>query len=318
MCTSGFLSDVGLVHPYIWILNESRLIHFLIMKTGPDVILLSLTAGCKFIIRSLPLFFYFCPFLFYDFPPMKGENSSHSGVICSVPFDIKDGSSAGDDVSCKLSISPDVIDDSTDQQKEPNQNQTNTKPQNSSVGAEDEITETERQVPDADTADKTEEIYNEENEKGAEDVFRGFPHDSEIVMVEEREEQEASLKSGSEVDDPSVRPRSGIKSPELSLAANGKQKCGPLSEPGVDEVETEQTQADLGAEAQSPEEAELKDEEKEEDNPERSCSADADSTFVVSKDPESLICRKKDHIWERECRSFKHLKVLQTAAIASQ
>lgn len=247
---------------------------------------------------------------------MKGLNSSQSGAICFVTSDTE-GSNAGDEVSCKLSVSPGIFDDSTEHQKETNQSQLDTKPQSRPAGEEDEFTETERQVPDA--ADETGQGCSEEKEKGVEeDIVKGsqeIPDDSQDVMVEDREEQEALHKSSSELGDPSGSRRSDVTSPELSSAANGEQTCGAVPEAGVDEEETEQTKADVGAETQSPGEAKHKEEDREE-NADRSCSAEADSRFAVSKHPESLISRKKDHIWKRECRSFRHLKVLQTAAVA--
>lgn len=233
---------------------------------------------------------------------MKGVNSSHSGLVCAVVVDIEDGSSTGDGGPCKTSISPERIDDSSEHQKEPNHNQT--EPQSRSTGVE------EGQVPDADPAEGTAEGYNE---KGGEDVFKEIPDDSEVVRVEDREEQEGSHKSSPELDDPSERQRSEVTSPEPSAAANSEQTCGTLPEaPGVDEAEPERTKADVGAEEQSPEEAKLK-----EDISERSCSAEADLRLAVSKPPESLTCRKKAHIWKRDGSSFRHLKVLQTAVLAS-
>lgn len=284
------------------------MVHFVIMKTGCDVVLLTLAAGCKCFIHSL-LLFYFSLF-FLIFLPTKGVKSSQSGEICSVTFDTE-GSNAGDGVSCKLLVSPEVIGDSTEHQKAPNQTQLDTKPQSSSAGVEDELTETERQVP--------RQGRNAGKEKGVEkDVLKGsqeIPDDSQ-AMVEEREEQEAFPKSSSELDGPSGRWRSDFGSPEPSSAAHGEQTCGPVPEAAVDEEETEQTKADVGAETQSPGEAKLKDEDRKEDKAERSCSAEADSRVAGSKHPESLISRKRDHIWKRECRSFRHLKVLQTAAVA--
>lgn len=286
------------------------------MKTGCDVVLLTLAAGCKCFIHSLLLFCFSLFFLI--FLPTKGVNSSQSGEICIITFDTE-GSKPGDGVSCKPSVSPQVIDDSTEHQKEPNQSQVDTKPQSGSAGVEDEFTETERQVPDTDAADETGQGCNAEKEKGVEqDMFKGsqeIPDDSQVV-VEDRKEQEALHKSSTELGDPSGRWRSDIRSLESSPAAHGEQTCGPVPEAGVDEEETEQTKADVGADTQSPEEAKLKDEDRKEDNAERPCSAVADSRFAVSKYPESLISRKKDHIWKRECRSFRHLKVLQTAAVA--
>lgn len=240
--------------------------------------------------------------------PAEGVNSSHSGPLCSGIVDTEDGSSTGDGGPCKISMSPERIDDSSEHQKEPNQSQI--EPQSSSTRAETGDTERAAQLPDADTADGTGEGYVEENEKGGEDVFKEIP-EGPVVMVEDGEEQEGSRKSGPELDDPSERQRSEVTSPEPSAAANGEQTCGAAPEPpGVDEAEPEQTKADVGAAAQSPEEAKLR-----EDHSERSCSAETDSP--VSKPPESLTCRKKDHIWKRGGRSFRHLKVLQAAAVAS-
>lgn len=235
---------------------------------------------------------------------MKGVNSSQSGEIGSVTFDTE-GSNVGDEVSCKLSVSPEIIDDSTEHQKEPKQSQLDTEPQSSH--------------PDADAADETRQGCDDEKEKGVEEnICKGSqetPDDSQDVLVEEREEEEVSQKSSSELGDPSGRRRSDITSPEPPSAANGEQTCGPVPEAGVDEEEAEQTKADVGAETQSPEEAKLKDEDTKEDDADRS-STEADSRFAVSQHPESLISRKKDHKWKQEYRSFRHLKVLQTAAVA--
>lgn len=270
------------------------------MKTGSDV-LLTLTAGCTFFHLFLILFLF-------NLLPVKGVNSSHSGPVCSVIVDIEDGSSTGDGGPCNTSISPERIDDSSEHQKEPNHSQT--EPQSMSTGVEDGVTEPAGQVPDADPAEGTAGGYSE---KGGKDVFKEIPDDSEVVMVEDREEQEGSHKRSLELEDPSERQRSEVTSPEPPAAANSEQTCGAVPEaPGVDEAEPERTKADVGAEAQSPEEAKLK-----EDNSERSCSAEADPRLAASKPPESLTCRKKDHIWKRDGRSYRHLKVLQTAALAS-
>lgn len=234
--------------------------------------------------------------------PAKGVNSSHSGQSCSVIVAVEDDADGG---FCKPSISPEMIDDSTEHQKEPNQSQI--EPQSSSAGVEGEFTETEGQVPDADTADGPGEGYNEEGGGGGGDVFGEIPGDSEVVMVEGREEQEGSQKRSPELDDPSERQRSERTSPEPPAAANGEQTCGAAPEPGADEGEPEQTEADVGAETQSAGEARLK-----EDN-----SAEADSRVAVSEAPESLTCRETDHIWKRECRSTRPVKVLRPAALAS-
>lgn len=238
------------------------------------------------------------------------------GEICSVTLDTE-GSKAGDGVSCKPSVSSEIIDNSTEHQKEPNQNQLNRKPQSSPAGV-DEFPETERQVADADPPDETRQGCNEEKEKAVEeDIFKGsqeIPGDSQVDMVEEREEQDVLHKSSSELGDPPGRRRADMKSLELSSAADGERTCGPVPEAGVDEEDNEQTKDDVGAETHSPEEAKLRDEDTKEDNADQSCPAEPNSEFTVSKHPESLISRKKDHVWKRECRSFRNLKVLQTAA----
>lgn len=230
---------------------------------------------------------------------MKGLNSSHSGPVCSVTVDTEDGSSTGDAGPCKTSISPERTDGSSEHQKEPNHSQTEARSR--STGVEDGVTETEGQVPDAGPAGGTAEGHSEEGG----DVSR------EIAMVEDREEEEASHKSSPEPDDPPERRGSEVASPEPPAAANGEHTCGALPEaPGVDEADG--TKADVGAEAQSPEEAKLQ-----EDRSEGSCSAEADPRLAGSKPPESLTCGEKDHIWKREGRSVRLLKVLQTAALAS-
>lgn len=233
---------------------------------------------------------------------MKGVISSQSGEICSVTFDTE-GSNAVDGVSCKLSVSPEVIGDSTEHQKEPNQSQLDTKPP--------------RSHPDADPAETG---CNEEKEKGAEEgIFQGsqeIPDDSQVLIVKEKEEHEALNKSSSELGDPSGRRRSDIKSPEPSSAANGEQTCGPVPEADVDKEETEHTEADVGAETKCTKEAKPKDKDSKEDHADRPRLAEEDSRFTVSKHPVSLVYRKKEHIWKQECRSFRHLEVLQIAAVA--
>lgn len=275
------------------------------MKTGSDVILLTPTAGCMCTFHSLPLFFHlFLTLFLLNLLPVKGVNSSHSGPACSVIVDMEGGPSTGDGGPCKTSISPERIDDSSEHQKEPNRSQIEA--QSRSTGVEEGVAETEGQVPDAGPA----EGYRE---KGGEDVCKEIPDESEVVMLEDREEQEGSHKSSPEPDDPSERQRSEVTSPEPSAAAKSEQTCGAApAAPGADEAEPERTEADVGAEAQSPEEAKLK-----EDNSERPCPAEADPRLAVSKPPESLTCGKKGHIWKRDGRSFRHLKVLQTAALAS-
>lgn len=214
-------------------------------------------------------------------------------------------------MSCKQLMNPETIEDNNEHQKKPNQSQLGTKrhPQSCSEGVEDDFTKT-GPVSHADKADEPGKGYYEEDRKAKEDFLRSsqeIPDDSEVVG-EEREEEQAH-ESSSELDDPPGRLTSDITAPETSSAANGKQTCGPVPEPGFD-GETEQTRADVGAEPQSPEETK-------EDTPERSCSAETDSKIAVSKHPESLICRKKDHMWKPGCRSFRHPKVLQAAAVAS-
>lgn len=237
---------------------------------------------------TLFLFFFFSSFLSDFVLPIKGVNSFQSGEICSVAFDTTEGSNVRDGMSCKLPVSPEVMDDSSEHQKEPNQSQLDGKPQSSPAGVEEELTQTERQVPDADAADETGEDCNEEKKKGAEDIFTGsqkIPGDSQDVLVAEREEHEA------------------LRAEVEAVEQQAKE-------------ETEQTKADVEAEAQILEEAKLTDEDIKEGNADRSRSAEADSKFAESKHPESFVSLKKDHIWKRECRSLRHLKVLQTAAVA--
>lgn len=286
----------------------------MVLKTGFKVLLLTLTAGCECIINSLLLFFYHCLFLcfFLVFMLVKGVNS-HLVGICSVPFDTEDGSSPGDGVSCKHSMNPEMIEDTNEHQNKPNQSRMGTKrhPQSCSAGVEDNFTETEGQVSHADKADEAGKSYYEDG-KAEEDILKSSqdnPDDSEGAMGEEREEEQAQ-KSSSENDDPPGKLTSHITAPETSSAINGKQACGPVPEPGFHEGETEQTRADVGAETQSPEETKG-------NTPERSCSAETDSKIAVSKHPESFICKKKDHMWKPGCRSFRHPKVLQAAAVAS-
>lgn len=237
--------------------------------------------------------FPFTSFLF-NLLHVKGLNSSHSGPVCPVTVDTEDGSSTGDVGPCKTSISPERTDDSSEHQKEPNHSQTEARSR--SRGVEDGVTETAGQVPEAGPAGGTAEGHSEEGG----DVSR------EIAMAEDREEEEGSHKSSPEPDDPPERRGSEVASPEPPAAANREHTCGALPEaPGVDEPDG--TKADVG-----PEEAKLQ-----EDRSEGSCSAEADPRSAGSKPPESLTCGEKDHIWKREGRSVRLLKVLQTAALAS-
>lgn len=265
---------------------------------------------------------------------LKGESSSHLRGICPVTFDVEAGFAApGPAESCILSVSPEAAEDPADQQREPGQSQIDLKTQTSFAGVEDVCTEQERSSPDVENAaeDETdlpgeEEVKEYEPEADVLESLQDVPSGSEVDVVEEKEEPQTAQRSDPEPDDPSERPRSAASPSEPAAAANGGQTCETVAEAEVGELDDGHTgDDDVGIREESPEQAEeqteLKDEAveaTEEDNPEGSCSAepDLDSSITLSKHPEGLISRKRDHhARKRESRSLRYLKVLQASVV---
>lgn len=254
--------------------------------------------------------------------------------LCPVTFDVEeDGSRQWNATSrpaesCIRCVSPEAVEDLAEQQREPNQSQTDLKPQTSLVGVEDVDTEQERSSRDvenaaADETDSTAEGDVKVYEKEADmlESSQGIPGGLEGDGVEEKQQQLTAQRSVPESDDPCERPRSVMSSPEPAAAANGGQTCETVTKAGVGELDDD----DVGIGEESPEqdanESELKDEaaeKTEEGNPERSCSAkpDLDSSFTLSKPPEKLISRISDHhARKRESRSLRYMKVLQASVV---
>lgn len=221
--------------------------------------------------------------------------------------------------SCIRCVSPKAVEDLAEQQREPNQSQTDLKPQTSLVGVEDVYTEQERSDKTDSTAEEDVKVY--EKEADMLESSQGIPGGLEGDGVEEKQQQLTAQRSVPESDDPCERPSSVTSSPEPAAAANGGQTCETVTKAGLGELDDD----DVGIREESPEqdanESELKDEaaeKTEEGNPERSCSAkpDLDSSFTLSKPTEKLISRKGDHqARKRESRSLRCVKVLQASVV---
>lgn len=233
--------------------------------------------------------------------------------VCPVTFDVEeDGSCQWNATprpaeSCVRSVTPDAVEDPAEQRREPDRSQTDLKPQ----GREKEDTA-------ADKTDSTGEDDVKVREKEADMVesSQGIPGGSE---VDEKQQLLTARGSVPESDGPCERPRSVTPSSEPAAAANGGQTCETVTNGG------ELADDDVGIGQESPEEAanesELRDEAvetAEEGNPERSCSAkpDSDSSVALSKPPEKLISRKRDHHARKgDSRSLRNLKVLQASVV---
>lgn len=155
---------------------------------------------------------------------VEGEHSSPWRGICSVTFDIED--------DLRPAVSCDLVDDPTEQRKEPEQSQIGIKTQTSLEGEGDTFAQQEQSTPGADEADSTGEGDVEENEKeleaGISEDFQESPGVSEVDMVEEKEEHQTAHRSDSEFDDPSGSVKSGT----------------PSSQPKQNEQEDEETTED--------------------------------------------------------------------------
>lgn len=160
---------------------------------------------------------------------IEGEHSSPWRGICSVTFDIEDG--------LRPAVSRDLVDDPTEQQREPEQSQIGIKAQTSLEGAEDAFTQQES-TPGADEADLTVEGDVEENEKeleaGISEDFQESPGVSEVDVVEEKEEHQTAHRSDSELDDrsgsqksdaPSSRPKQNEPEDEETTEDNTEKSC---------------------------------------------------------------------------------------------
>lgn len=239
---------------------------------------------------------------------MKGKHSPILRRISSVTLD-GERSHPGN-ASARPAMSPEAVEDPPDQQREPNQSQIDTKSENNF-----ECTEQERLSPNADETDLVKEGDGENEQKAEADILEGsqeIQNGSDVVAGERK----TSQGSDSKPDDPLERPRSAASDSE---DAEG-EICEAMNETGVGDEEDQHTgdhDAEIGA--QSPEQTELKDEEvettkepTEEENADRSCSAEPemDSSFTLSKHIDRLISRERDHqARKRESRSFRYSKV---------
>ncbi|XP_044213452.1 centrosomal protein of 290 kDa isoform X1 [Thunnus albacares] len=245
--------------------------------------------------------------------------------ICSVTFDIADGSWEGKTAPspakyCSRSVSPEADEDTFDHEIEPKQSQTDSETQTSFVGAKvcteqkrssaDVAENTDEEDVDADQTEEGERPTDADNVENTQDV----PGDSELSVIEEKEEPEP--------DDPSERPGSVMSSSEPAAATGGETNETVENEGGgeIDGQDTDKDDDDdVGMRAEETEEhIELKDkalettkEATEDDNPEQSCSADpdVDSSSIPSKHLERFISKKRDDGGQkRERRSLKYLK----------
>lgn len=252
---------------------------------------------------------------------LKGGSSSHLRGISSVTFDLDDGSCEGSAAPplarpCVPSVSAEGVEDSADQQREPNQSQIDRKTQTSFVGVvESERTEHERLNPDFENAaagetDLPEEDVKEDEDEAEADVTHGsqdIPGGSEVDVVEEKGDANDLEPDG----EPSERPRSATPPSEPPPETRCEQTCETGADPAAGEQEDQRTHDDddVGIGEDGPEEAEELTELREEEvNPE---GPDLDSSFTPSN-PERLVSRKRDHrARTRESRALRYVKVLQ-------
>lgn len=254
---------------------------------------------------------------------VRGSSSWASRGICSLTFDVVDGSCEGNAAprpaeSDSHSVSPEAAEDPADQQREPKQSQVARETQTSFEGAEDVCTEQEPLSPKVEentAADKpaeeeevdTDHVKEEETETDHLESTQDIPGGSE---VEDNEETQTTKGSEPEPEDPSSEAAAATGDGEQDDRDTGGDADAD-DDGGICEEKPEEAE----------EQAELKDEEVEttkEDNPEQSCSAepDVDSSSTLREPPERFISEKRDHR-VRDSRSLRYLKVLQAPVVPS-
>ncbi|XP_070763229.1 centrosomal protein of 290 kDa [Enoplosus armatus] len=256
-------------------------------------------------------------------PPSRpsGKRSSPRALrgICSVTFDVADGSCKGNAALRRAapycrSVSSEAVEDPADQQREPKRSQIHRDTQTSFAGAEDVRTERERSNPGV-AADKTDvsrdHVKEDETETDVLQSTQDIPGGSEVDVVVENEEPQTTRGSEPEPGDPPERPGSVMAL--TGYKTQNKEDVGEL-----DDRDTDDDDDDVGIRKEKPEQVEVKDEvvettkeATEEDNPGQPCSAepDVDSSSILSKPLQRFISKKRgDGVRKRESRSLRNLK----------
>ncbi|XP_060891969.1 centrosomal protein of 290 kDa isoform X2 [Labrus mixtus] len=259
-------------------------------------------------------------------PPSRpsGESSSPHALreISSPTFDVVHGSCEGNAAqspveSCHLCEAAECP---ADQQGEPEQGQTAGGTQSSIDGAEDALPERlspgleENDETDVNKEDvDTDHVQDNEAETDVMESTPDMPGDSEVYMAEGKEEPQDEEGNDPDPGDPSERQGSVVSSfePAAASAARGDN----MSDAVIKEGAGEQGDGgdDVGIGEEKPDDTQQHDETlrdaPDEDNPQKSCSAEpeADSSSIPSKEPD--LSKERDHGVRRyESRSYRYLK----------
>ncbi|XP_065812706.1 centrosomal protein of 290 kDa [Labrus bergylta] len=258
-------------------------------------------------------------------PPSRpsGESSSPHALreISSPTFDVVDGSCEGNAAQspvefchlCKATEGPAA------QQGEPEQGQTAGETQSSIDGAEDALPErlspgVEESVA-ADETDvskedvDTDHMQDNVTETDVMESTPDMPGDSEVYMTEGKEEPQDEEGNYPDPGDPSERPGCVVSSfePAAASAARGDNMSDAVIKEGAGE--RRDGADDVGIGEEMPDDTQQHDETfreaSDEDNPQKSCSADSSS--IPSKEPD--LSKERDHgVRRHESRSYRYLK----------
>ncbi|XP_069383983.1 centrosomal protein of 290 kDa isoform X2 [Paralichthys olivaceus] len=262
-------------------------------------------------------------------PSVKSSSSQALRGICSVTFDVVDGSCERNVAphpakSSSCSVSPEAVKEPADHRRAPKQSKTDRKTQTSFVGEEDVGLDHEQPSPDEvknAAANKMHDEVDDETQTEAEhaESTKDVPNASDLDVLEEKDTKEIEAES----DDPSERPGSVMSSSKPRAAATGHETSEAMTKESAAEPEDRDTDDDddVRIKAEKSEEdnnqVELKDEAvettkeaTEEDNPEQSCSAepDVDSGTTQSTHPGFIRRRRDECVQKRESRCLRYLK----------
>ncbi|XP_034443047.1 centrosomal protein of 290 kDa isoform X2 [Hippoglossus hippoglossus] len=278
-------------------------------------------------------------------PSVKSSSSQALRGICSVTFDVADGSfernvtpHLAESSSC--SVSPEAVKEPADHQRAPKQSQTDRETQTSLVGEEDVGLDHEQPSPDVEentAADKTkvddeaDRVKDDATQTEADHVeSTNIPFGSDRDVLEEKEEStllsqpQITKETEAKSDDLLERPRSVMSSSKPRAAATGHETSETMTRESAAEREdrdTDDDDDDVRTRAEKTQEdnkqIELKDEAvettkeaTEEDNSEQSCSAepDVESSTTQSKHLGFIRRRRDECIRKQESRCLRYQK----------
>lgn len=260
----------------------------------------------------------------------KGISSQALRGICSLTFDVEEGSCDGNATSYPVESSgrspgTDTAGDTVGHQREPKQSQAHRETRTSFAAAEDVCSEPQRSsVRETDVTAEEDDGTNHAEEDESQTAADVLESTQDVPGSEEKKESQTTKLSEPEPDELSERQGS----PSAPEAVTGNETTETLNEACVGELDGQDTvDDDVGVMTEEPpkprEQAELKDEEAEttkeateEDNLEQP-ESDVESFTVLSKHTERLISRKRDD-QKRDSRSRRCLKVHQASLVTLQ